>query len=205
MYFQKKVTAKWNGIFYHSNWCLCYSYVISDNKMVHLTISKVTFTIALSVKSCSQVKWYILPFQLMYVLFLWYIILEKEAKFIFSCCWSCLVLSVLNHFEIWFKSRRLLNSIYEELGDVHVRTVCLQVQIQVGEVGVKVQEQLSESSVRFSKLQFWWRLTLFRVLNLNNEYSMLNNLWNFQCSMSNSSDFLRLLWIQDTHLPLFEF
>ena len=133
--------------------------------MVHLTISKVTFTIAPSVKSCSQVKWYILPFQLMYVLFLWYIILEKEAKFIFSCCWSCLVLSVLNHFEIWFKSRRLLNSINEELGDVHVRTVCLQVQIQVGEVGVKVQEQLSESSVRFSKLQFWWRLTLFRVLN----------------------------------------
>ena len=173
--------------------------------MVYLTISKVTFTIAPSVKSCSQVKWYILPFQLMYVLFLWYIILEKEAKFIFSCCWSCLVLSVLNHFEIWFKSRRLLNSIYEELGDVHVRTVCLQVQIQVGEVCVKVQEQLSESSFRFSKLQFWWRLTLFSVLNLSNEHSMLNNLWNFQCSMSNSSDFLRLLWIQDTHLPLFEF
>ena len=103
------------------------------------------------------------------------------------------------------KAEGCLNSIYEELGDVHVRTVCLQVQIQVGEVCVKVQEQLSESSVRFSKLQFWWRLTLFSVLNLSNEHSMLNNLWNFQCSLSNSSDFLRLLWIQDTHLPLFEF
>ena len=85
------------------NWCICYSYGILDNKMVYLTISKVTFTIALSLKSCSQVKWYTLPFQLMYVLFLWYIRLGKEAKFIFSCCWSCLVLSVLNHFEIWFK------------------------------------------------------------------------------------------------------
>ena len=51
------------------------------------------------------------------------------------------------------KAEGCLNSIYEEFGDVHVRTICLQVQIQVGEACVKVQEQLSESSVRFSKLQ----------------------------------------------------
>ena len=103
--FPKKVTVKWNGILYHSNWCMCYSYGISDQKMVHLLISKVRFTIACSVKSCSQVKWYILPFQLTYILFLWYIRPGKEAKFIFSCCWSSLVLSVLNHFEIRFKKQ----------------------------------------------------------------------------------------------------
>ena len=103
--FPKKVMVKWNGILYHSNWCMCYSYGISDQKMVHLLISKVRFTIACSVKSFSQVKWYILPFQLTYILFLWYIRPGKEAKFIFSCCWSSLVLSVLNHFEIRFKKQ----------------------------------------------------------------------------------------------------
>ena len=126
---------------------LYYLYGIWDQKVVHFIISKVIFTIVFSIKSHSQVKWYILPFQLMYVLFLWcmrpedgsfvnlkgknyyfmfskklhsskwyilpfqltyilflwYIRPAKEAKFIFSCCWSSLVLSVLNHFEIWFK------------------------------------------------------------------------------------------------------
>ena len=52
---------------------LYYSYGISDQKMVRFIISKVIVTIAFSMKSHGQVKWYILPFQLMYVLFLWYI------------------------------------------------------------------------------------------------------------------------------------
>ena len=39
--------------------------------MVLFIISKVIFTIVFSIKSHGQVKWYILPFQLMYVLFLW--------------------------------------------------------------------------------------------------------------------------------------
>ena len=52
---------------------LYYSYGISDQKMVRFIISKVIFTIVSSMKSHGQVKWYILPFQLMYVLFLWYI------------------------------------------------------------------------------------------------------------------------------------
>ena len=52
---------------------LYYSYGIWDQKMVHFIISKVIFTIVFSIKSHGQVKWYILPFQLMYVLFLWYI------------------------------------------------------------------------------------------------------------------------------------
>ena len=51
---------------------LYYSYGISDQKMVRFIISKVIVTIAFSMKSHGQVKWYILPFQLMYVLFLWY-------------------------------------------------------------------------------------------------------------------------------------
>ena len=52
---------------------LYYSDGISDQKMVRFIISKVIFTIVFSMKSHCQVKWYILPFQLMYVLFLWYI------------------------------------------------------------------------------------------------------------------------------------
>ena len=50
-----------------------YSYGIWDQIIVHFIISKVIFTIVFSIKSHGQVKWYILPFQLMYVLFLWYI------------------------------------------------------------------------------------------------------------------------------------
>ena len=48
-----------------------YSYGIWDQIMVLFIISKVIFTIVFSMKSHCQVKWYILPFQLMYVLFLW--------------------------------------------------------------------------------------------------------------------------------------
>ena len=58
-----------------------YSYGIWDQIMVLFIISKVIFTIVFSIKSHGQVKWYILPFQLMHVLFLWYI-RPKDGSFV---------------------------------------------------------------------------------------------------------------------------
>ena len=81
-----------------------YSYGIWDQIMVLFIISKVIFTIVFSIKSHGQVKWYILPFQLMYVLFLSYIRPEDgsfdnlKGKIYYWTCSKKLQSSKMVHF-----------------------------------------------------------------------------------------------------------
>ena len=93
---------------------LYYLYGIWDQKVVHFIISKVIFTIVFSIKSHSQVKWYILPFQLVYLLFLRYMRPEDgsfdnpKGKIYYWTCSEKLQSSKMVHFTFPIDVRSIL-------------------------------------------------------------------------------------------------